>query len=77
MSIAAQDDVGLVVQQVAVASLVLADLPLDVLERLEPPLQALSDMHEALELGGQIARVGRLHAGDGTACERAVVFPCL
>ena len=43
LRVAAQDDVGLVVQQIAVAGLVLADLPLDVLERLEPPLEALAD----------------------------------
>ena len=38
LRVAAQDDVGLVVEQVAVARLVLADLPLDVLER--PPALA-------------------------------------
>ena len=53
LGVAPQDDVGLVVQQIAVARLVLADLPLDVLELLQPPLEALADAHEAVELGGQ------------------------
>ena len=67
--IAAQDHVRLVVEQIAVARLVLADLPLDVLELLEPPLEALADRHEALELGGKIAA----EAGAATpACPRGV-----
>ncbi len=44
LRVAAQDDVGLVVEEIAVAGLVLADLPLDILERLEAPLQPLADM---------------------------------
>ena len=43
LGVAAQDDVGLVVEQIAVARLVLADLPLDVLELLEAALEALAD----------------------------------
>ena len=75
LGVAAQDDVGLVVEQVAVAGLVLADLPLDVLERLEPALQALADVHEALELGRQIARV-RVRSPGCVPLQAVVACPC-
>ncbi len=55
LGIPAQDDVRLVVEQVAVARLVLADLPLEVLEFLQLSLQPVADAHEALELVAKIA----------------------
>ena len=55
LGVAPQDHVGLVVEQIAVARFVLADLPLDVLERLEAALETIADVQEALELGLQIA----------------------
>ena len=76
LRIAAQDDVGLVVQEVAITGFVLADLPLDVLQRLEPPLQALTDVHEALELRRQIARIGLLLARGGYPTQAAIAHPC-
>ena len=75
--VAAQDQVGLVVQQIAVAGLVLADLPLDVLQRLEPALQALADRHEALELGGEIARAAGLAAAGRHAVQGGWRLPAL
>ena len=59
LAVAAQDDVGLAVEKIAVAGLVLADLPLDVLELLEPALETLADPDEAVELGPQVARTAR------------------
>jgi len=49
--VAPQDDIGLIVQEIAISNLVLADLPLNVLERLKTPLQLLANVDEALELG--------------------------
>ncbi|HSR81780.1 MAG TPA: hypothetical protein VLL28_13475 [Hyphomicrobiaceae bacterium] len=56
LPVAPQDDIGLIVQEIAISNLVLADLPLNVLERLKTPLQLLADVDEALELGCWRAR---------------------
>ena len=53
--VAPQDHVGLVVEQVAIARLVLPDLPLQVLELFQALLEAIADAREAFEFGGQIA----------------------
>ena len=66
--IAAQDDVGLIVEQIAIARLVLADLPLQVLELLQAPLEPVADAHEALELAGRDRdRAGRALRTRGRA----------
>ena len=57
LALAPQDDIGLIVQEVAISNFVLPDLPLDVLERLKAPLQLLADVDEALELGSWHARM--------------------
>ncbi len=70
--IAAQDDIGLVVEQVAIARLVLADLPLEVLELLQAALEPVADAQEALELAAEIAiGLGRALRARGRACRRS------
>src|SRR5262249_7116195 len=59
LAVAAQDDVGLAIQEIAIAGLVLADLPLDILQLLQAALEALADADEAVELGHQLARTRR------------------
>ena len=75
--VAAQDEVRLVVQEIAVAGLVLAHLPLDVLQRFEPPLEALADRHEALELAGQISGTIRTGLGVGRGAKNGWQFQTL
>ena len=75
--VAAQDEVRLVVQKIAVAGLVLAHLPLDVLQRFEPALEALADGHEALELAGQISGTIRTGLGVGREAKNGWQFQTL
>src|SRR5262249_40608278 len=64
LRVATQDQVRLVVEEVAVAGLVLADLPLDVLEGLEAVFQPIADRGDAVE------RRGKLASGIGARLER-------
>ncbi len=55
-AVATDDHIGLVVEQIAIARLVLTDFPLQVLELLETALEALTDVQEPVELGGKVTR---------------------
>ena len=74
VGVAPQDHVGLAVEQIAVARFVLANLPLDILERLEAALEAIADVQEALELGLQVAMGYSRRPGAGSRVQRPFGF---
>ena len=63
LRITAQDQVRLIVEEIAIARLVLANLPLNVLERFEAPFETIADRLEALQLDGKLAGGGRRSNG--------------
>src|SRR5262249_51043707 len=62
LCVAPQNDIGLVVQEIAIARLVVAELPLDVLARLETALQARAPARQVR---------GRCPLHAGSTCPRS------
>ena len=59
LGVAAQDHVGLIVEQIPVAGFVFPDLPLQILELLQAAFEALTNAHKTVEGLGKVVRQGR------------------